>query len=411
VVVTSRPPTWSTTASRSAAGLVEAVRRRVRAGTLGPWPVLIGLLVIGAVFEALSSSFLSAQNLYFLTVQIAAVGAIAVGVVLVLLLGEIDLSVGSVSGVAGAALAVCSVRYGVPDWLAVLAALALGATIGTAQGLLIARVGVPAFVVTLGGLMGWQGLQLSLLGTQGSINLPYSGGLATITHTNLTRPAGWLLGLAIVLGYLALAWRDRRRRERAGLAVAGPVPLAVRTGGLAVVCLGTVAVLNAYAGVPLSLVILLSIVAAFDLLLRRTRFGRSVFAIGGNLEAARRAGINVTAVRVTAFALCATLAAVGGVLAASRGYAANQSSGGGDALLMAIAAAVIGGTSLFGGRGSTYSALLGMLVLGSIQSGMFLLDLDASVRYMITAAVLVGAVVLDSLSRGGARLAQGRTTP
>jgi D-xylose transport system permease protein len=177
----------------------------------------------------------------------------------------------------------------------------------------------------------------------------------------------------------------------------------VRIVGLAVIVAVTVAVLNAWQGVPLALVIFVGIVAVFDLILRRTRYGRSIFAVGGNVEAARRAGINVAAVRITVFALCSALAAFGGILIASRGYSAGQSTGGGDVLLLSIAAAVIGGVSLFGGRGSTWGALLGSLVLGSISSGMFLLQLDSSVRYMITAAVLLAAVILDSLSRAGRR--------
>ena len=183
--------------------------------------------------------------------------------------------------------------------------------------------------------------------------------------------------------------------------------LLARIIGLAVVVFASVAVLNAWHGVPLALLIFIAFVVGFDLILRRTRYGRQVFSLGGNIEAARRAGINVAMIRISVFVLASTLAAVGGVLAASRGYSASQTTPGPDVLLVAIAAAVIGGTSLFGGRGSTYSALLGSLVLGSITSGMLLLQLDSSVRYMITAAVLLAAVILDSLARRGRR-ASGR---
>jgi D-xylose transport system permease protein len=386
--------------TRAAAG---AMRRRLRSGEFGPWPVILGLTIIAVVFQSLNSSFLTAQNLYFLTLQMVSGGAIAVGVVLVLLLGEIDLSAGSVSGLAGAVLAVLTIRHGLPDWLGILGALALAMAIGTLHGVVFARIGVPSFVVTLGGLMGWQGLQLWLLKPQGTINFPYDGFVAKITHTNLTRPVGWAVSVLVVLLYLGTQLLDRRRRVRVGLA-AKPVTQAVaRTVALAVCVVGAVAILNGYAGVPIALVIFVAIVVGFDLILRRTRYGRSIFAVGGNVEAARRAGISVTWIRISVFALGSTLAAVGGILATSRLYSVGQSSGGSDTLLLAIAAAVIGGTSLFGGRGSTYSALLGALVLGSIQSGMLLLSLDASVRYMITAAVLVSAVVLDSLSRRSRR--------
>jgi D-xylose transport system permease protein len=394
-------------AAYSPRAVVEALQRRLRSGELGQLPVILGLIVIAAVFQSLNSNFLTAQNLYFLTLQMVSVGAIAVGIVLVLLLGEIDLSAGSVSGVAGALLAVVTVRHGLPDWAGILCALALAAAIGTLHGTILAWIGVPSFVVTLGGLMGWQGLQLWLLGPQGTINFPYNGFIGKIAHTNLTRPVGWLLAAVAVLLYLASGLLERRRRVRVQLPARPVAGLLARTVALAVVVFGAVAILNAYAGVPIALVILVGLVVGFDLVLRRTRFGRSIFALGGNIEAARRAGIPVNAIRISVFALASTLAAVGGILAASRLYSVGQSSGGSDTLLLAIAAAVIGGTSLFGGRGSTYSALLGAMVLGSITSGMLLLSLDTSVRYMITAAVLVGAVVLDSLARRS-RLSSGR---
>jgi D-xylose transport system permease protein len=382
---------------------VGAIQRYLRAGELGPLPVILGLIIIAVVFQSLNSSFLTAQNLYFLTTQMVSGGAIAVGIVLVLLLGEIDLSAGSVSGVSAVVLAVLTVHQGLPWWLGILAALALAAAVGTLHGFIFARIGVPSFVVTLGGLLGWQGLQLWLLQPQGTINFSYTGSIAKIAHTNLARPVGWIVAALVVLLYLASAALDRSRRRRAELPVATTLGVAARAAALAVCVFGAVAILNAYAGVPISLVILVCLVVGFDLMLRRTRYGRSIFAVGGNVEAARRAGISVTGIRISVFALASTLAAVGGILGASRQYAVGQSSGSNDVLLLAIAAAVIGGTSLFGGRGSTYSALLGALVLGAIQSGMLLLSLDSSVRFMITAAVLVSAVVLDSLSRRGRR--------
>jgi D-xylose transport system permease protein len=383
------------------------VAERLRGGELGAWPVIIGLIVIWAVFQSLNDNFLTPQNLSNLTLQVAAAGTISVGVVLVLLLGEIDLSVGSVAGVGAAALAVLSVRNGVNEIVSVVIVLILGLLIGTLQGSIFARIGVPAFVVTLAGNLGWLGLQLSLLSPQGTINIPYDGFVAKLTHTNLPVAVGWTLGAVVVVAYGAAELIDMRRRARAGLTTRSLTASLVRAGGLAVVVFATVAVLNAWQGVPLALVIFVGLVVVMDLVLRRTRYGRMVFAVGGNAEAARRAGMNVAAIRISVFALASAFAAFGGILFASRSFSASQATGGGDTLLIAIAAAVIGGVSLFGGRGSTYGALLGSLVLGSITSGMFLLQLESSVRYMITAAVLLAAVVLDSLSRRGRR-ATGR---
>jgi D-xylose transport system permease protein len=382
---------------------VQAVRRRIRAGELGSWPVILGLAIIAIIFQSLNDRFLSTENLYNLSLQIVASGAIATGIVLVLLLGEIDLSAGSVSGMTGAVLAVATVRHDIPPVLGLVAAIVVGAAVGTLHGLIFARIGVPSFVVTLGGLLGWQGLQLWLLKPQGTINFPYDGLVAKITHTNLDRVTGWLVAAVVVVVYLLVELMERRRRDAVGLPARPTASLVARIVILAACVFGTVAILNAYAGVPVAVIIFVALVVGFDLILRKTRYGRSIFAVGGNIEAARRAGISVTGIRVSVFALSSTLAAVGGILFASRAYSVGQSSGGSDTLLLAIAAAVIGGTSLFGGRGSTYSALLGSLVLGAIQSGMLLLSLDTSVRFMIIGAVLVGAVVLDSLSRRGRR--------
>jgi D-xylose transport system permease protein len=379
------------------------IRGRLRSGELGAWPVIVGLIIIWVVFQSLNDRFLTPQNLSNLTLQIAATGTISVGIVLVLLLGEIDLSVGSVAGVAAAALAVLTVRHGVGDVIGIVLVLLFGAAIGTLQGTIFAKLGVPAFVVTLAGLLGWLGLQLYLLAPQGTINIPYNGLIAKLTHTNLGEVAGWVVGAVVVGCYAAAVLVDRRRRAAAGLPVAPVTQTAMRIVGLAVLVGATVGVLNAWQGVPLALLIFVGLVAVMDLVLRRTRYGRSIYAVGGSAEAARRAGISVASIRITVFALASMFAALGGILTASRGYAAGQSTGAGDTLLIAIAAAVIGGVSLFGGRGSTWGALLGSLVLGSITSGMFLLQLESSVRYMITAAVLLAAVILDSLSRRGRR--------
>ena len=390
-----------------ARGYVEVLRRRVRGGELGALPVIIGLIAIWIIFQSLNDRFLSAQNLTNLSLQIAATGTISVGIVLVLLLGEIDLSVGSVSGLAAAILAVLNVNQGFSAPLAILLAVLAGTGVGLVHGFVFAKIGVPAFVVTLAGLIGWQGLQLYVLGRQGTINIPFNGGVAKLTTTYFSDAVGYVIGVVIVALYLLAVLNETRRRSAAGLPVRPVSELVVRVGGLAVGVFAAIVVLNSYRGVPLAMVIFIGFVVFFDLLLRKTRYGRSIFAVGGNVEAARRAGINVAAIRISVFMLASTLAAAGGVLATSRLFAANQSSGAADVLLNAIAAAVIGGTSLFGGRGSTYAALLGMLVIGSISNGMFLIQVNADVRFMITGAVLLAAVIIDSLSRRG-RQATGR---
>ena len=382
-------------------------RRRVRGGELGALPVVIGLVVIWTIFYIQEPRFLSAQNLTNLVLQATAVGLISVGIVLVLLLGEIDLSVGSVSGLCACVLAVLNIKQGWPAVPAILVAILVGALIGLIQGSIFTRFGVPSFVVTLAGLIGWQGVQLAVLGETGTINFPFDGPVAALTNTFFPPWVGYLLVLLAVGAFVGSALIGARRRAAAGLLTPPLIDIVLKAVGLGVLLVAAVLVFNSDRGTPLALLIFVGFVVFFDLILRRTRYGRSIFAVGGNVEAARRAGINVSLVRVTAFVLCSTMAAIGGILAASRLLAAGQSSGGGETLLYAIAAAVIGGTSLFGGRGSTYSALLGILVIFSIANGMDLLGLESSIKFMITGAVLLAAVILDAVARRG-RAAHGR---
>ncbi|MBO0876485.1 MAG: sugar ABC transporter permease, partial [Pseudonocardia sp.] len=342
---------------------------------------------------------LAPENLTNLALQMAATGTIALGIVLVLLLGEIDLSVGSVRGLAAVVMTLLAVRLGWSPALAVLGALVVGAAIGLLQGLMRTRLSMPSFVVTLAGLIGWQGLLLYLLGSQGTINPPFDRGIALLSDTWLPPVAGWALAVVLVGAHLAATLVTRRLRARALLSVASARWVGLRSGGLAVLLAAAVLVLNSDRGVPVALVIFSGLVIVLDLALRRTVWGWRMYAVGGNAEAARRTGINVTAVRIMAFVASSALASVGGMLAASRLAAVNQSSGGSDILLMAIAAAVIGGTSLFGGRGRAYAALLGILVIQSITNGMPLLNVDSSVRFMVTGAVLAVAVAIDSVAR------------
>ncbi len=382
-------------------GYLDVLLRRLRTGELGSVPVVIGLLVIGVVFQLQDSAFLSANNLSNLFVQSAGTGLIAVGIVFVLILGEIDLSVGSVSGMAAAVLAVLNINHGMNEVLAVLLAILTGMAAGAVHGFFFARIGVPAFVVTLAGLLGWNGLMLQILGPSGTINLDGDGVVAHLTNYYFADKAAAAMGLATVcvLAFLAFSLLDARRRKAAEVPSRPLSEILLRTVILAVPAYAAAAVFNSYRGLPLAVVIFLGMVVLGDFVLRRTGYGRKVFAVGGSSEAAGRAGINVPLIRITVYAIAGTMAAVGGLFFASQINAANQSSGAGSLLMNCIAAAVIGGTSLFGGRGKTWSALLGALVIQSINSGMALLGTGSALRDMITGAVLLAAVVIDSVSR------------
>ncbi|MFV8132449.1 sugar ABC transporter permease [Streptomyces syringium] len=382
------------------AGYWSEFRRKMRSGELGSLPVVVGLVIIGLVFQLQDSAFLGAENLSNLFVTAAGTGLIAVGIVYVLILGEIDLSVGSVSGLAAAVFAVLNVSNGMPEWLALLLALLSGTLVGALHGFFFARIGVPAFVVTLAGLLGWNGLMLEVLGSNGTINLDDSGLVAGLTnHYFSDIAAGYGLATLSVAAFFTLSFLDARRRTAAGVPSRPLSEIVLRTAAIAVPAYVIAWLFNEYKGLPLAVVIFLGVVVALDFVLRRTPYGRKVFALGGSVEAARRAGINVSAIRISVFALSGTMAALGGMFLASQINAANQSSGAGSLLMNAIAAAVIGGTSLFGGRGKTWSALLGVLVIQSIASGMALLGIASAIQYMITGAVLLAAVVIDSVSR------------
>jgi D-xylose transport system permease protein len=388
------------------AGAWTGFRRRLAQGELGAVPVVFGIVIIWLIFWIANDRFLSAGNITNLILQMAATGTISVGVVLVLLLGEIDLSVGAVSGLCGAIMAVLNVKHGVPGWLAIVAGLATGAAIGGLQGFWVTRFRIPAFVVTLAGLLAWTGALLLVLGDTGTVNLSDKT-VTGLANTFFIPLDAWLLAVVVIVVYaLAKLW-ERRRRAAAGLPTPPLHLLITRFVVLAVVALAAAAVLSAARGLPLALVIFVGLVVLVDLLIRRTRFGRHVLAVGGNTEAARRAGIQVNNVRLVVFILASTLAAAGGILAASRQFAVSQSSGGSDTLLNAIAAAVIGGTSLFGGRGSAYSALTGGLVIFSIANGMDLLGVESSTKFMVTGGVLLLAATVDAVSRRG-RQAAGR---
>lgn len=389
-------------------GAVSAFLVRLRGGELGMIPVIVGLVVIAIVFQLNEPTFLSSKNLVTMLQFAAPVGVISLGIVLVLLLGEIDLSVGSVSGFAAASMAVLMDSRG---W-GLVGAMAVGILVGTAVGLLYSllytKIGVPSFVFSLAGLLAFQGALLYVLGDKGTVVLPQDSALRSFAREKfLSDVQAYALLALVVAAYAAVNLLTIRRRRAAGLTPPSLTVVLVKAG-LLLVGLGW---LTYYLGIDRGwgylFVLFAALVVVMDLALRRTRWGRHVFAVGGNEEAARRAGINVRGIYVSVFALCSTFAALGGILIAGQLTSVSQSSGTTDTNLTAIAAAVIGGTSLFGGRGSAWAALLGIVVLQSIQSGLNLMNVDSSVRFIVTGLVLLLAVAIDSVSRK-ARSSSGR---
>jgi len=371
---------------------------RLRGGEPGALPVVVGLALIWSFFELQDTHFLTPRNISNLVLQVSVSGTIAVGLVFVLLLGEIDLSVGSVAGASAAVLGVLVVDQDWPWWMAVIVMLGFGTLIGALQGAWFALLRVPSFVVTLAGLLIWLGVQLHVLGDAGTLNV-FEPHITAIASTFLPQAWGWTLAvLAVVcLGGARLAENALRRQARM-TARSTPI-LLVETGVIAALLFGAVAVLNSAYGVPTAGVLLFFLVMLFDWLARRTTFGRHVYAVGGQAEAARRAGIGVTRIRITVFALAGFLAAAGGLISTARLQAASTQTGGGTLLLESIAAAVIGGTSLFGGRGTVWAALLGALVIGSVSNGLDLVGQPADVKYMVEGAILLLAVTIDAYSR------------
>ncbi len=367
---------------------------------LGSVPVLVSLVAIALVFQMLNGAYLSADNLVNLTLQAATNGVLTLAVVLVLMLGQVDLSVGAVSGLAGAVVTVGLVNEGWPLWVAVVIAVAVGAVFGLGYGWLFTRLGVPSFVITLAGLMVGVGLQTQVLGRTSSLNLPYESTLVRFAQQSFLHPlvsAGLVAAVVLWFGLTRLV--DRRRRLEAELPAPSLGAIAVRTVGLAAGLGLPVWYLNTSRGVGGLVAVFIGLVWVADIVLRRTRWGRSVRAIGSNVESARRAGFAVRRVYLSAFTACAALAALAGVLSAGRLAAASTSTGGAEVTLTAIAAAVIGGTSLFGGRGSAWSAVLGVAVIHVISSGLTLLNADGSLRYIVTGVVLALAVTVDAVSR------------
>jgi len=387
-------------------GVVRDFGRRLSQGDLGSLPVVLGLVIVALYFQWRNDRFLSAGNLTNLTLQMVAIGIMSVGVMLVLLLGEIDLSVGAVSGFAAASTAILNIQHGWSAPFALLAGIGVGAAVGLVQGMWVSYFRVPAFLVTLAGLLAWQGALLRVLGRTGSVNIS-SPGILRLARTFYGSTITWIVAIGLLAVLTMSTVVSRARRSAAGLPVPPVIQPVVRLVAAAAVVVGAALVFNRDRGLPLAVLIFLALVIVVDLVLKRTKFGRHVYAVGGNAEAARRAGIPVQRIRVIAFVLASTLAAMGGLMEASRSRSVSQGSGTNDYLLYAIAGAVIGGTSLFGGRGSASAALLGAVVIGAILNGMTLLQFESNLKFIITGSVLLVAATIDAVSRRG-RSAAGR---
>ncbi|MEU4775963.1 ABC transporter permease [Micromonospora sp. NPDC023644] len=381
---------------------------RVRGGDIGALPAVLGLVVLCTVFSIMQPTFLSAGNFANLFTQGAAVTLIAMGLVFVLLLGEIDLSAGFASGVCAAILANVVTVLGYPWYVAVLAAIVTGVVIGTTLGFLVAKIGIPSFVVTLAGFLAFQGIVLMLMEEGANISVRDEV-LVAIANRNLTPVLGWLLTAVAVAGYAAVQLLRHRTRAARGL-VTDPIAVVfARIGGLALVLGVAVFILNlersrnvvvsSLKGVPIVVPIIAALLVFWTFVLQRTTYGRHVYAVGGNKEAARRAGINVDRIRISVFVICSSMAAVGGIVAASRANSVDPNTGGSDVLLYAVGAAVIGGTSLFGGKGRVLDAVLGGAVVAVIDNGMGLMEYSSGVKYVVTGVVLLLAASVDAFSR------------
>ena len=388
---------------------VRASWARLRAGESGVLPVIIGLLLISIIFETLNSKFLTAGNLVNLLVQGAVFILLAMAEVFALVLGEIDLSAGFVGGIAGIVVAelLTSQHGSWPWWGACAAALALVALIGGLQGTIITRLKLPSFVVTLAGLLIWQGVMLLILGNGGT--LPINNAVINdLANGILTPLAGWVVMIAMVVLFGLMTWTRDARRRRSGL-VAPPVSLtvikiaaaAVAGSVVVLICNVNRGILEPIQGVPWVVLIVLGVLAMWTVLLGRTKFGRYVYAIGGNAEATRRAGVNLATIRTVSFMLCSFTAGIAGIIYASRLRSVSTNLDGGTLVLYSVAAAVIGGASLFGGRGKPIHAVLGGLVIAAIDNGMGLQGFSAAAKYVVTGIVLLAAVTIDALARRG----------
>ncbi|WP_026922424.1 sugar ABC transporter permease [Glycomyces arizonensis] len=402
--------------TRSEAGAARAVAAhfrdylaKVRGGEVGALPAVTGIIALCVVFGAADPVFLSVGNLANLFGQGAAVACIAMGLVFVLIIGEIDLSAGYASGVCAALMAVALTEWGMPWPVAIGVAIAAGVAIGLLLGAIVVKLGIPSFVVTLAAFLAFQGIVLIILDKGANISINNET-VKAIAGGNLERWQGWTLLVVTVAAYAALQLSRWRRRVGRGLVHEPFAVVCARIAALAALLAATVFLLNlersanpqlvSLTGVPVVVVVLGALFVLWSFVLHRTRFGRHLYAVGGNAEAALRAGVAVDRVRIAAFVICSAMAAVGGIVAASRAASVDPNTGGSNVLLLSVGAAVIGGASLFGGKGTVRAALLGGAVVAIINNGMGLMGLDAGVRFGVTGAVLLLAAGVDAMSRG-----------
>ncbi|MGA9747521.1 MAG: ABC transporter permease [Nocardioides sp.] len=396
--------------SRRSATLRDAVTdylNRLRGGDMGSLPALMGLVVLYVVFGLANDRFLSMLNQANLVIQAGSICVLAMGLVFVLLLGEIDLSAGVTGGVSAAVTALAIVDQGQSWWIAVVVGALVGALIGFVIGLLVAYLGIPSFVVTLAFFLALQGVTLKLIGSGGSVPVR-DDVIRGLSIKNVPTTAGWIAAVAVVVIFAALSLLRHRTQTRRDLQ-RPPLSLVVlRILAFAVIALGLTALLNRnrslnpnfpIEGIPWTLPVVVVLLVVWTFVLARTAYGRHLYAVGGNSEAARRAGINVRRMKVSAFMLCSTMAAISGVLAASYSGKVSPSSGGGNTLLYAVGAAVIGGTSLFGGRGRALDAVIGGAVIATIANGLGLLNQASYINYLVTGGVLLLAASVDAISR------------
>jgi D-xylose transport system permease protein len=385
-------------------GFGAALRRRVaalKAGDVGSLPVIVGVIIITIFFTAKTSVFFTAVNFDNLIPQMAEVTVMAMGVVFVLLIGEIDLSIGYLSGLAAVVVAELQLPgsgHEYPWYVAIIGAILVGALIGALQGSIVAFIGVPSFVVTLAGLLAWNGLIIQALGTQGVIGIQAQK-INDVANYYFPDRFGWAAAAAVTVGYVAIAVGGYIARRRAGLRGGNLWLIGLRVVSLSATAWVVVAICNHSRGVPFAGVLIIVLLVFWTFIAQRTTFGRHVYAVGGNAEAARRSGINVKFIRVAVFTISGAMAATGGIVAASRLQSVDLTAGSGTILLDAISAAVIGGTSLFGGRGFVKAALLGALITQTIQNGIDLVGYSDAVKDVVTGVILLAAVTLDTVSR------------
>jgi D-xylose transport system permease protein len=392
--------------SDSVGGYLRASFSRIRGGETGVLPVVAGLLLVSILFQSLNSRFLTAGNLVNLLVQASVFSVLAMGEIYALLLGEIDLSIGFVGALGGIIMGeLVQANTGWPWWAAILAGLVACALIGLVQGTIITRIGLPSFVVTLAGLLFWQGVMLQILGNGGSILIDNSI-INDIASGNLTKLGGWVVMLAIVAIFGFRTWRRDARRRDAGLVAPPPSLTLAKIGGgllggvaLVLLCNADRGIRFPVYGMPWVVLLVFAVLATWTFLLGRTKFGRYIYAIGGNAEGARRAGIPLARIRTIAFVLVSFTAGIAGIIYASRLRSISTAIDGGTLVLYAVAAAVIGGTSLFGGRGKAIHGVLGGIVIAAIDNGMSLLGFAAASKLMVTALVLLVAVTIDAVAR------------